>query len=87
VVPNLCIIGLCDRGTLIRVRLCLTTPLTGPYAYPKREINTEHANLSEAVLERDSKKTVSLLIDHYSSTGELLRKNIEKRTKGIFRQT
>lgn len=69
-----------DRNTRYR-------HLTGPYAYPKREINTEHANLSEAVLERDSKKTVSLLIDHYSSTGELLRKNIEKRTKGIFRQT
>ncbi|MDA9329997.1 hypothetical protein N9Q61_02650 [Amylibacter sp.] len=26
-VPNLCFIGLCDRGTLRRVRLCLTTPL------------------------------------------------------------
>jgi len=27
VVPNLRIIGLCDRGTLRWVRLCLTTPI------------------------------------------------------------
>ena len=26
-VPNLRFIGLCDRGTLRRVRLCLTTPI------------------------------------------------------------
>ena len=26
-VPNLRFIGLCDRGTLRRVRLCLTTPM------------------------------------------------------------
>jgi len=28
VVPNLRFIGLCDRGTLRRVRLCLTKPKT-----------------------------------------------------------
>ena len=43
-VPNLRIIGLCDRGALIRVRLCLTT--TVAYVF------TENMKLGMSVCER-----------------------------------
>ena len=38
-VPDLRFIGLCDRGTLRRVRLCLTIPFRSPH-YPKN-VNME----------------------------------------------
>ena len=60
-----------DRNTRYR-------HLSAPSAYPKRTINTEHADLSDAVLARDSEKAVRLLINHYSTTGKMLRKNFEE---------
>ena len=59
-----------DRNTRYR-------HLAGPSAYPKRVINSEHAALSDAVLERDSDRAVKLLATHYETTGRILRKNIE----------
>jgi DNA-binding GntR family transcriptional regulator len=60
-----------DRNTRYR-------HLSAPSAYPKRMINTEHADLSDAVLARDNEKAVGLLINHYNTTGKLLRKNFEE---------
>lgn len=50
--------------------------LAGPSAYPKRDIKAEHANISEAVLDRDAERATKLLEEHYRSTVEPLRQNI-----------
>jgi DNA-binding GntR family transcriptional regulator len=60
-----------DRNTRYR-------HISGLSAYPKREINSEHADLSDAVLSRDTETAVKLLVAHYSTTGKLLRKNVEE---------
>jgi hypothetical protein len=50
VVPNLRFIGLYDRGTLIRVRLCLTTPklqhniIRGKFYYLNMRVPKVHHN-------------------------------------------
>tara|TARA_R110002111_G_scaffold22169_2_gene50873 strand:- start:238 stop:981 length:744 start_codon:yes stop_codon:yes gene_type:complete len=67
-----------DRNTRYR-------HLSGPSAYPKRTINDEHTALSDAVIARDCEIAVKLLIEHYSATGNLLRKKILKRSVGAVK--
>jgi len=50
--------------------------LTGPSAYPSREVKDEHGALSEAVLARETEEAVTLLTSHYQKTAGFLRENI-----------
>lgn len=46
--------------------------LSGPSAYPARDINAEHSALAEAVLQRKEEDALALLRAHYQQTSELL---------------
>lgn len=48
--------------------------LTGPMAYPTRDIAAEHKALSDAVLDRNADLAVRLLSEHYESTIGFLQK-------------
>jgi DNA-binding GntR family transcriptional regulator len=48
--------------------------LAGRSAYPERDINREHEELMQAVLERDSDLAVERLLAHYRLTGRFLSK-------------
>jgi len=49
--------------------------LAGPTAYPTRDVNDEHAALSEAVLKRREKDALELLRVHYQQTAHFLREH------------
>jgi GntR family carbon starvation induced transcriptional regulator len=50
--------------------------LTGPTAYPARDITAEHGAICDAVLARNVDMATELLLAHYARTGRLLKDNI-----------
>ncbi|MEP3279655.1 MAG: GntR family transcriptional regulator [Stappiaceae bacterium] len=47
--------------------------LAGSTAYPKRDVNAEHGEISDAILARDEELAVKLLVSHYTNTGKFLQ--------------
>jgi len=74
------LIGACDSSILLRFCDQLYDQnvryryLAGRSAYPKRDINREHEELMQAVLERNSDLAVQRLLAHYRLTGQFLSK-------------
>ncbi len=50
--------------------------LAGASAYPKRDVNAEHREIVDAVLDRDADLAVERLTGHYEKTGAFLAKLI-----------
>lgn len=50
--------------------------LSGRSAYPKRDINQEHADIMQAAIDRDADRAVQALLSHYRRTGEFLSTDI-----------
>lgn len=50
--------------------------LAGSTAYPKRDINAEHSEISDAILARDADLAVRLLVSHYTNTGKFLHDSL-----------
>ena len=46
--------------------------LSGRSAYPKRDINQEHADIMQAAIDRDANSAVAALLSHYRRTGDFL---------------
>lgn len=44
--------------------------LSGRSAYPKRDINREHADIMQAAIDRDANSAVTALLSHYRRTGD-----------------
>jgi len=49
--------------------------LTGPIAYPKRDIIAEHGAIADAVVARNAELATELLVAHYKGTSGFLQKN------------
>ena len=46
--------------------------LSGPQAYPGRDVNAEHEAIKQATLDRNADEAVGLLLAHYQRTGAFL---------------
>ncbi len=53
--------------------------LSGPSAYPSRDVNAEHGAICDAVLARNADLATELLIAHYQHTSDFLRGRISAR--------
>jgi len=48
-------------------------------AYPGRDVGAEHEAIAEAVLERNARRAMALLQEHYGTTAEFLREALSQR--------
>lgn len=48
--------------------------ISGVYAYPRRNIETEHRDIMKAALSRDADTAIAKLVMHYQKTGAYLKK-------------
>ncbi|RTL62839.1 MAG: FCD domain-containing protein [Hyphomicrobiales bacterium] len=61
----------CDQLYDMNVRY---RQIAGIYAYPRRNIETEHREIVKAALARDADAAVAKLVTHYEKTGAYLKK-------------
>ncbi len=64
------LIGYCGQLYDLNIRY---RNLAGSVAYPSRNVAQEHQNICDATLAHDADHAVTLLIDHYTSTGDFLK--------------
>ena len=79
---HMALISACGSATLLRFCEQLYDEniryrnLAGPAAYPKRDVNIEHQEIVDAVLDRDADLAVARLTAHYEQTGGFLADRI-----------
>lgn len=67
------LVRMCDQlyDQNIRYRM-----LSGPAAYPGRNVGAEHAAIMQAALDRDADSAVTRLVEHYQKTGAFLKERL-----------
>lgn len=67
------LLRICDQlyDQNIRYRM-----LSGPAAYPSRNVADEHAAIMQATLDRDADLAVAKLVEHYNKTGAFLAERL-----------
>lgn len=79
---HMTLISACRSGLLVRFcdRLydqnIRYRQLSGPVAYPGRDVNAEHGAICDAVLARDADRASELLVAHYTRTGDFVTQRL-----------
>ncbi len=76
--PSQYLLNFCDQLYDLNVRYRNLVKLV---AYPERKIESEHAAIAEATLERDAPRAVKLLGEHYQHTGDYVYQKLSEQEK------